>query len=122
ARLEPAALPAVMALHAAEPVRFERSTADWQRLLGTCVVFFDPGAVFTVTREGRVVAYLALGERDAERAATTGATWRALELGGDRAALALAVPSLLDQLGAEALDLVVPGYDRSLEAVGARHG
>jgi hypothetical protein len=116
-----AALPAIMALHAAEPVRFVRPPADWERLVSCGVIFYDPARLFTVERGGRAVAYLVLGRRT-DASAAAGDAWRALELGGDRAAIVDALPSLLGQLGVDAVDLVMPPHDRSLDRLARAAG
>jgi GNAT superfamily N-acetyltransferase len=110
----PSALSDLMALQAAEPVRFERSVEDWNRLLAVGIIFYSPGQVFLMEREGRRVAYAAVASLAPSEAAL--ATGRTLEIGGDREAIALAAPSLIQALGLGALEVVVPPHDQGLEA------
>jgi putative acetyltransferase len=120
-RLDPAVLSAVMALHAAEPVRFVRSPDDWRRLVATGVVFYDPGAIYLVRTGSGDSGYLAVARRP-PGAADRPAVFRALELGGDRAAIAAGMPALLQELGAPALELIVPAHESSLEPLADAHG
>jgi GNAT superfamily N-acetyltransferase len=109
----PSALTDVMALHAAEPVRFERSVDDWNRLLAAGILFFSPGQVFVIERGGRRVAYAAVASLAPSEAALP--TGRILEMGGDRQAIAQAAPTLIRALGLGAIELVLPPHDRSLD-------
>jgi GNAT superfamily N-acetyltransferase len=118
-RLAPEALPAIATLYAGEPVRFVRPLADWQRLVATGVVFFHPAELFVVERCGRTAGYVVLGRRAGGGGAPG---YRALELAGDRAAIAAALPSLLDLLAVEALDLVAAPHDEALAAIAAQQG
>jgi predicted N-acetyltransferase YhbS len=110
----PSALADVMALHAAEPVRFERSVEDWSRLLAAGILFFSPGQLFVIERSGRRVAYAAVASLAPSEAALP--TGRILEMGGDRQAIAQAAPTLVRALGLGAIELVLPPHDQSLDA------
>jgi predicted N-acetyltransferase YhbS len=110
-RFTPAVLPAVAALYAAEPVRFARPEADWRRLLAAGVLFYDPATIFTVARGGPIVGYLALAHRGGDGG------YRALELAGDRAAVAAAVPAVAAALGVATIDVVAPEHDEALASV-----
>ena len=110
---QPGALADVMSLQAAEPVRFERSEADWVRLLGTGVLFFYPARLFLIERAGRPVAYA--GVALLESAESPGPIARVLEMAGDRQAIAEAAPALRRALHAAALELVAPPHDDGLE-------
>jgi hypothetical protein len=112
----PGALPTLMALQETEPVRFVRPLADWQRLLSAGVLFYDPARIFMVERRGRAVAYAAIARRGEDGA------HRALELGGERAAIAAAVPAILEALGVETMDIIAPEHDHALAGVAAHLG
>jgi predicted N-acetyltransferase YhbS len=119
------ALNDVMALSAREPVHFVRSVADWKRLLGAKVLFFEPAEMFLIRRAGRVVAYLALGRPnrstpDARDPVVRSA--RVLELAGDRAAIAAAVSVIAHQLGVTLLEVLLPPSDSSLADQAAARG
>jgi predicted N-acetyltransferase YhbS len=109
-----AALPALMSLQAAEPVRFERSVDEWQRLLGTGILFFYPARLFLIERQHRPVAYLGVAQLEAA-GESKGPIARVLEMAGDRRAIAEAAPALRQKLGAASLELVMPPHDDSLE-------
>jgi GNAT superfamily N-acetyltransferase len=110
----PSALADMMALQAAEPVRFERSLDDWNRLLATGILFFSPAHVFVMEREGRRIAYAAVATLTPSEAALP--TGRTLEVAGDRQAIAEAAPTLMRSLGLGGLEVVLPPHDQSLEA------
>jgi hypothetical protein len=113
---------ALAALHDAEPVRFVRSPDDWLKLLKAGTVFYGPGAVMLVRRDERAVAYAAL-----ERRSTTlpggGTIVRAVEIAGDRSALADAVPALAVAVAAPApIALPALPHDQRLAELGAARG
>jgi predicted N-acetyltransferase YhbS len=116
----PSALADVMALQAAEPVRFERSVEDWRRLLAARILFFSPGQLFVIERQGRRVAYAAVASLAPSEAALP--TGRVLEVAGDRQAVAEAAPTLIQALGLGALELVLPPHDLGLEASARQAG
>lgn len=116
-------LQGVISVHAAEPIRFERTAAEWQRLLAARHLMGAPAEVVVVLRDDSVVAYAAIqirsqAPRQARDAATaepvasaaprTGAlagdTRRVLELAGDRDALLACLAQAADEL-------LVPAYD-----------
>ena len=104
---------ALIALQEREPSRFVRAADDWARLLDAGVVFYNPGAVWLFGREGRPVAYAAVEDR---------ASLRAPEVGGDRAALAAALPALAAHLGASAISVIDLPHDRALAAEATARG
>jgi predicted N-acetyltransferase YhbS len=116
----PSALGDVIALQAAEPVRFERSAEDWSRLIAAGILFFSPGQLFVIERAGRRDAYMALATLTPSEAALP--TGRVLEVAGDREAIARAAPALMGALGLGALELVLPPHDQGLEASARQAG
>jgi hypothetical protein len=119
----PAALGDLARLHDAEPTRFLRSATQWQALAGAGVVFHHPGQLFLVRpRSGgdpRACAYLAV----ATPAAPAGDRGpRVLELAGDRQAIADVAPELARTLGSQAIDIILPPHDDSMEALAADRG
>ncbi len=111
----PDALEEVMALQAAEPVRFERTADEWVRLLATGILFFYRARLYLIERGGRPVAYAGVALLSGTESSEPGA--RVLEIAGDRPALAAAAPALRQALGVASLELVVPPHDDALEAV-----
>jgi predicted N-acetyltransferase YhbS len=116
----PEALSDLAGMQEREMVHFVRPLDDWRRLLGAKVVFFEPGAVFTVTELGKRLAYLAVGRPVDDDGIGQGA--RVLEVGGDRQAIAAAGPALLDALDVEVLDVLMPAHDDSLETLAHQLG
>jgi predicted N-acetyltransferase YhbS len=100
-------------LYSAEPIHFVRSPEDWRRLLACRTVFYGPGHVFVVRAGGRPVAYAAVQGKPTTLPGL-GPAFRAVELAGDRAALAAAIPLLRDYLGELPLALVSVPNDEAL--------
>jgi GNAT superfamily N-acetyltransferase len=123
-RYTPAALPALMAIAAREPVHFVRSRSDWESLLDAGVLFFERAETFVIERGEEIVAYLAVGRPGLRSSESPGDARgaRALELGGDREAIAAAAPFVARALGTEALDLIFAPGDRSMAGLAQQHG
>ncbi len=117
-----ASLPDLMRLGASEPVHFVRAEAHWRTLLAANVLFFEPAETFLVERAGRPVAYLAVGRPTLRTPEGDRRGARALELGGDRAAIAGVAPALARKLGVGTIDLVLPPGDRSMDALAQTSG
>jgi predicted N-acetyltransferase YhbS len=111
----PADLPALMSLHAREPVRFRRSQEDWERVLAAGMLMNQRGTVWVVRQEGQPVAYLAVQQPRPQEAGGAGSP-RAMEYAGDRWAIAEAAPEVIARVGASALDLIGPDGDAVLAA------
>ncbi len=114
-------IPALVRLHAAEPVRFVRPADDFRAFLATGRVVNAPGDVRLVCRkDGSPVAYVAYwnpGERDLDADVLA-----IKEIAGSRAAIAAALPLLFEEyeLGKVLLDSL--GCDLEMHALAARHG
>lgn len=110
------------ALYEAEPCRFRRPPADWERLLAAGTVFYGPGRILLVLDAGRPVAYAAF-QQDPVELREAGPVHRAIELAGDRARLAAAVPALRAHLGAQhPLGLLALPEDGPLAGEALRRG
>jgi predicted N-acetyltransferase YhbS len=116
----PGAVEDLARLYDAEPVRFERPRQDWERLIAAGVLFYDPLSLFMVAGGDGASAYVAVARR--VRHAPGEPRHRALEIAGDREPIAQAAPALLARLHADALDLIVPAHDASLEPFAAAAG
>ena len=115
-----AALAELMDIQAQEPVRFVRSADDWRRVMGTGVVFFEPGEVFLVKTGNTPVAYVAVGHPEPDGSGPSRA--RILEIGGSRAAIAGAARPLLSRLGVDELEILLGSHDQSLDPFAAQLG
>jgi GNAT superfamily N-acetyltransferase len=118
---EPNDIPELARLYDSEPARFVRDHADWERLLEAGVVFYHPGRLLLVRRHGQAAGYLAVADRPRPPGGPV-AHPRALELGGDRRALADALPLVLARLGAPEIELVQPPGDPTLASLAAARG
>lgn len=96
-------LPAVAALHDAEPVHFVRSTDDWRKLIGAGRLVDAPATFTVILRGERVVAFVA-AQQARPRPDGTLRPRRILEVAGDRSAIVALAPLLADEL-------LVPHYD-----------
>ena len=96
-------LPAVAALHDAEPVHFVRTTDDWRKLLAAGQLVDGPAAFSVILRGERPVAFVA-AQQARPRADGTQRPRRILEVAGERAAIVAMAPLLADEL-------LVPHYD-----------
>ena len=103
--LAPADMSAVAALCAQEDVHFERSPADWAALLSARRLLDARATLSVVTRDERVVGFLAI-QNTSLRPDGTVRPRRILEIAGDREAILAAAPLLADEL-------LVPTYDSS---------
>ncbi len=113
----PEAVAALRALHAAEPVRYERTAEEWDALLpakgyvpargGRCAALVGP-------EDGPPAAYLLCGRprRDAE-----GGVLPVDEFGGDRRAVLAALPALLRRADCGRAALLSHPGDAALEGV-----
>ncbi len=122
--VEPATLsdvPALAALYDAEPIRFRRSPSEWRQLLAAGILFVGPATVWVVRKNARAFAYLAVND-DALDDPGFVRVFRALEVAGDRQALADAAGGLAHQLGGAALLLVNADVDGALAQLAVQRG
>jgi predicted N-acetyltransferase YhbS len=108
---EPADLPAVIALHQREPVRFFRPRRDWDRLIAVGMLMNRRADVYVVEAEGGAAAYAGVQRPQNERGPA------AMEIGGSRNLLAQALPALAAVLGADVLRVTAAADDREWEAL-----
>lgn len=117
---------ALAAIHATEPVRFVRPREDWVRAMDCGIVMNTPSDFWAVHDAHGPVAYLVVHRPDRlrNRPADAPRLLRPVEVGGDREAVAAAIPALLDHYGAAAADVHVVATDARLssrlDAVGAK--
>jgi hypothetical protein len=118
----PADAGTLAALYDAEPIRFVRPRADWDRLLASGTVLYGPGQILLVHAGARPAAYAAF-QRDPVKLREAGPVHRAVELAGDRGLLADAVPALRAHLGGDhPLGFVALPHDRALAGEADRRG
>jgi ribosomal protein S18 acetylase RimI-like enzyme len=108
-------LPAIMALHTREPIRFRRPREDWERVLAAGMLMNQKGTLWVVRQEAQPVAYLAV-QRPRPREDGSAGPARVMEYAGDRWAIAEAAPDVIARAGASALDLIGPDGDAVLAA------
>lgn len=129
-RLRPAGpehIPALRALHTAEPVRFIRPLDDWEMALQCRIVMNRPADFYLIEQEGSdagtqaaAVAYLIVQRPEPERAPAGQPpgphTARVAEFAGDRRALAAALLLVQQQYPVPQVRLHVMGSDTVLQA------
>jgi hypothetical protein len=116
---------ALATIHATEPVRYVRPREDWVRAMDCSIVMDTPSDFWTVRDAHGTVAYLVVHRPDRlrKRPADAARLLRPVEVGGDREAVAGAIPALLDQYDAATAEVHVVASDARLrsrlDAVGA---
>jgi predicted N-acetyltransferase YhbS len=116
---------ALAAIHATEPVRFVRPREDWVHAMDCTIVMNTPSDFWAVHDDHGPIAYLVVHQPDRLRNRPVGAPrlLRPVEVGGDREAVAAALPALLDHYGAAKAEVHVVASDTRLssrlDAVGA---
>lgn len=119
-----ARIDALAALYQGESVRFLRPREDWERAFSCGIVMNTPSDFWGVTRSGALVAYVIVHQPNVTRARRPNQpfTARVVELAGDRAAIASALPALLTHYGTERVSVHVQAHDRALHAILAAAG
>ena len=93
-------------LHQHEPVRWIRPARDWQLLLAAESLMNQPADLLLIRRGGETLAYAGVQRPVPERRPNV----RVMEFGGDRNALADALPGIAARYGAQQAEVVVqPG-------------
>jgi predicted N-acetyltransferase YhbS len=108
-------LPAVMALYEREPIRFRRPRQDWERVIAAGMLMNQPARLWVVRQAGEPAAYLGV-QRPRQREDGSPGPARALEVAGDRWAIAEAAPEVIARMGGSALELIGPDGDAALAA------
>jgi len=111
-------LPALIALHQAEPVRFLRPREDWRRALAAGMLMNRASDLLCIARGGAIVAYAGL--QSALRG--TRKPIPVCEIAGSRGALAAALPGIAAGYGAPAVDVRTLAEDHALRAEASRRG
>jgi len=114
-------LPAVAALHQAEPVRFVRSASDWQRVLAAGVLMCDASDLWVIRQDGRPVAYVGV-QRPSPEHSGSAASARVGELAGSRSAIAAVLPALLDRYNVPVMNLWIQHTDVEMSLSARKHG
>lgn len=107
---------AVAALYQAEPVRFLRPREDWQRAFACHIVMAAHAEFWGLSLQDQLVAYIVVQPPRSGRQAMDTPSVRVVEYGGDRAAVAGALPRLAQHYQALQVNLHVQGWDRALLA------
>jgi ribosomal protein S18 acetylase RimI-like enzyme len=118
---EPADLPAVMALHEREPIRFRRSAADWKGVLQAGHLSCRGATLWVVRLGDRPVAYVAVARPQRKRDGSLSAAC-AWEYAGDRWAIAETLPAVRDRMQAPAIEIMGPDGDLALAGQAAVRG
>ncbi len=118
-RLTEDELSAVRRLYAGEPVHYLRREDQWRSLLPAKGYLPPEGGrgLCVVRRAGRIVAYLLHGSPRRTEAPGSPVRLAVDEFAGERAAVAAALPRLLEESGAEELDLLVQRSDQEMHAL-----
>ena len=106
-------------IHSTEPVRFVRPREDWVRAMDCTIVMNTPSDFWLVRDRDESIAYLVVHRPDRlrNRPADAPRLLRPVEVGGDREAVAAAIPALLDHYGAQAAEVHVVATDRRLASL-----
>jgi predicted N-acetyltransferase YhbS len=128
------AIPVLRSLYQREPVRFLRRREDWEMAFACGVVMNVAADFWGVTYEGAgataategegLVAYAIVHQPDKvrRRSAADPRLVRVVEFAGDRAAVAAALPQLLDHYGAQRVTIHVQGGDLALHRLLSQAG
>jgi predicted N-acetyltransferase YhbS len=103
------------ALYQVETVRFLRPLEDWRMAFDCRVVMARSADFWGVSLGGTPIAYLIVNPPSAMRRSTEDPSIiRVAEFAGDRTAITVALPRLIDHYGAERLTIHVQGTDTIL--------
>ena len=111
-------LPVLWELHEKEPVRFVRSRADMDRLVGARATFCRPVRTWIAETRGRPAAYLCVSGPDDR---TGPGVTLVREIAGDRTVVLAAAAAIQEAESAERMQIEVPASD-ALASLAARKG
>ncbi len=106
-------------LHQKEEVRFVRTRADMATLLEARAMFCRPAQTWVVQSGGQKLAYLCASGPDDR---TGPGVVLVREIAGSREAILAAAHSVLEQMGAERMQIETPASDREMETLAATLG
>jgi len=115
-------VPRMAELHRAEPVRFERTQAEWYAFLRTGRVATHPCRTWTVSARGRpdvIEAFLCAQEAEVKPQGRMAAVH---EMAGSREAVLEALPTVIEAMRADGVDVSFLGSACAMAALAARHG
>jgi predicted N-acetyltransferase YhbS len=114
----PERIDVLRALYQREPVRFLRPLRDWEMAFDCGVVMNTASDFWAVSDGETILAYLIVHQPDkVRRRPEDPLPLRVVELAGERALVAAALPRLLAHYGAERLTVHVQGSDPALKAL-----
>jgi predicted N-acetyltransferase YhbS len=119
AQLGPEHIDAMRALYQMEPVRFLRPRGDWEMAFDCGIVMNTPSHFWGVWAGSLLAAYLIVHDpaKARRRNPDDPTVTRVVEFAGQRAAIASAIPRLLDHYRTDRLTLHVQGWDPLLGTV-----